>query len=84
MTMLTNMPLALGMPGHWEILIIVGVLVLLFGAKQLPTIARSFGKSLASFKKGKLEAERELREFKSDLDDVTGTIKKDVEQATKI
>ncbi|MFG2992460.1 Sec-independent protein translocase subunit TatA [Streptomyces sp. NPDC048257] len=29
----------------WEILVIVGVIILLFGAKKLPDMARSLGKS---------------------------------------
>ncbi|MGI5130461.1 Sec-independent protein translocase subunit TatA [Pseudonocardia sp. CA-107938] len=31
--------------GGWEIVIILGVLVLLFGAKRLPDMARSIGQS---------------------------------------
>lgn len=35
------------MPGGWEWLIIVVVLVALFGAKRLPELARSAGSSAA-------------------------------------
>jgi sec-independent protein translocase protein TatA len=35
----------MGNLGGWEILIILGVLVLLFGAKRLPDMARSLGQS---------------------------------------
>ncbi len=38
------------MPGGWEWLIIVGVLILLFGAKRLPDMARSVGQSARVFK----------------------------------
>lgn len=38
------------MPGGWEWLIIVGVLLLLFGAKRLPDMARSIGQSARVFK----------------------------------
>jgi sec-independent protein translocase protein TatA len=34
----------------WHILILVGVLVLLFGAKKLPDAARSLGRSMRIFK----------------------------------
>jgi sec-independent protein translocase protein TatA len=37
-------------PGGWEWLIIVGVLLLLFGAKRLPDMARSIGQSARVFK----------------------------------
>ena len=38
------------MPGGWEWLIIVVVLVALFGAKRLPELARSVGQSARVFK----------------------------------
>lgn len=38
--------------GWTEILIILGIVLLLFGAKKLPELARSLGKSLKEFKKG--------------------------------
>jgi sec-independent protein translocase protein TatA len=47
--------LGLGMPGQTEILLIVFVIVLLFGAKKLPELSRSLGKSLGEFKKGQKE-----------------------------
>ncbi|MFA7159610.1 MAG: twin-arginine translocase TatA/TatE family subunit [Kiritimatiellia bacterium] len=43
--------------GWPEILIILLVILLLFGAKRLPELARSLGKSLREFKKGREEIE---------------------------
>jgi sec-independent protein translocase protein TatA len=40
----------MGNLGGWEILIILGVLVLLFGARRLPDMARSIGQSARVFK----------------------------------
>lgn len=37
-------------PGGWELIIIIGVLILLFGAKKLPEMARSIGQSARVFK----------------------------------
>ena len=45
----------LGMPGHTEIILIVFVILLLFGAKKLPELSRALGKSLGEFKKGQKE-----------------------------
>jgi len=39
-------------PGLGELVIILVVILLLFGAKRLPEIARSVGKSTKEFKKG--------------------------------
>ena len=44
-----------GMPGHMEILLIIFIILLLFGAKKLPELSRSLGKSLGEFKKGQKE-----------------------------
>jgi len=41
--------------GWPEILIILVIVLLLFGAKKLPELARSLGKSINEFKKGKDE-----------------------------
>ena len=42
--------------GPWEIILVLAVLLLLFGAKKIPEIARSLGKSLGEFKKGQQDA----------------------------
>lgn len=43
--------------GWPEILVILLVLLLFFGAKRLPDLARSLGKSLREFKKGRDDVE---------------------------
>jgi sec-independent protein translocase protein TatA len=47
------------MPGPMQLLIIVLVVVLLFGASKLPTMARSLGRSMRIFKS-------EMNEMKKD------------------
>lgn len=47
------------MPGPMQIAIIVFVIILLFGAKKLPQLARSIGESLGEFKKAREEMEQE-------------------------
>jgi sec-independent protein translocase protein TatA len=44
--------LGMGSLGWPEILLIVAVVLLLFGAKRLPEMARSLGRSSREFKKG--------------------------------
>jgi len=40
----------MGMPGGTELLIIFGIVVLLFGAKKIPELAKGFGKGIKNFK----------------------------------
>ena len=42
-------------PGLGEILVILLIVVIFFGAKRIPEIARALGKSLGEFKKGQKE-----------------------------
>src|SRR5437868_15285446 len=59
MIMLT--PLALGMPGVTE-WIIIGVFGLLIFGKRLPEVGRSLGKGIVEFKKGLKGVEDEVEE----------------------
>jgi sec-independent protein translocase protein TatA len=59
--------LAIGPLGTWEMVIIAGLVLVLFGAKKLPTFARSLGQSMAEFTKAKREFENELTAATSDV-----------------
>lgn len=48
--------------GFMEILLILVVVLLLFGARRLPEIGSSFGKSIREFKKGITDVDRSLNE----------------------
>ncbi|MFN2589587.1 MAG: twin-arginine translocase TatA/TatE family subunit [Actinomycetota bacterium] len=50
------------MPAGAEWLIVAGVVVLLFGARKLPELARSLGRSSREFKRGLKEGEGETDE----------------------
>ncbi|MCA1612685.1 MAG: twin-arginine translocase TatA/TatE family subunit [Acidobacteria bacterium] len=43
---------ALGMPGTQELIIVLVILLLLFGGKRLPQLAKGLGKSISEFKRG--------------------------------
>ncbi len=58
--------------GGTEIIILVVVIgVLIFGAKKIPELAKTFGKAKGEFEKGKIEGEKELNDFKGEIDSVT-------------
>ena len=48
---------------EWVVIIIIAV-VLIFGAKKIPELAKTFGKAKGEFEKGKIEGEKELKDFK--------------------
>jgi sec-independent protein translocase protein TatA len=52
----------LGNLGFMEILLILVVVLLLFGARRLPEIGASFGKSITAFKKGLSDVDRSIKE----------------------
>lgn len=48
-----------GRPGAGEALLVILILLIFFGAKRLPELARSMGRSINEFKKGKAEGAEE-------------------------
>lgn len=55
----------LGMP---ELIVILVILLLIFGATKLPEIGKSFGKTISEFKKGmrEISADKEDKEDKKE------------------
>ena len=66
--------------GPLEIVLIVVVIIVLFGATKIPELARSLGKATGEFKKGKQEIESEL----SDLNKPSKEIKPVENSSSKI
>ncbi len=58
----------LGPIGGPEMFLIFMVLLLLFGAKKLPQLARGIGKSVGEFRKAREEFEDEIRKGGEELD----------------
>lgn len=55
------MPLAFSAPGWPEIMFILLIILVLFGAKRLPELAKGLGQSLNEFKKARDEFDREVK-----------------------
>ena len=56
-----------GNMGFMEILLILVVVLLLFGARRLPEIGASFGKSITAFKKGVKEGSEEVEKQSAEV-----------------
>ena len=65
---MSNSILAIANLGPTELLLIVGVIFLLFGATRLPQLAKSLGQSKRAFKEGLAEAEEEEKKEKEAKD----------------
>lgn len=52
---------------EWILLIIV-IVVVFFGVKKIPELARSFGKASGEYQKARIQAKNELRDLKSKED----------------
>ncbi|MFB6156012.1 MAG: twin-arginine translocase TatA/TatE family subunit [Haloferacaceae archaeon] len=55
-------PLFPGVPGGPELMIILLIVVLLFGANKVPQLARASGQAMGEFRRGRDDIEREIRE----------------------
>jgi sec-independent protein translocase protein TatA len=75
--MASAIPLIGGIPAGPELLIILLVLVLLFGANKIPKLARSTGQAMGEFKKGREEVEDELKQMQTDEDGNDAALEED-------
>ncbi len=76
--MMNDFVLALfGSLGGPEVLIIFGLVLLLFGAKKLPELARGMGQAIKEFSKAKNEFDHEITK---PADEVTVTPVKDSQE----
>jgi sec-independent protein translocase protein TatA len=63
---LSNLLMQFGGLGGLEWIIIIGLIVVIFfGVRKIPELARSFGKASAEFEKARIEAKRELQQLKT-------------------
>ena len=81
MNTLAIIPIFIGGMRGWQFIIVVLLIILLFGAKRIPTLMKSLGRSVHSFKEGMDEAKREMnRPVGQDNDQKEETKAKDVDR----
>lgn len=56
------------LPGHWEVVIIVLAILLLFGGKKIPELMKGLGSGIREFKKGTQGLE-EKKETPKEIED---------------
>jgi sec-independent protein translocase protein TatA len=65
------------MPGGIELAVIVGVVILLFGGKKIPELAKGLGKGIKDFKSAVKDDEKpeekvaDVKEIKTDVKETT-------------
>ncbi|ELZ98527.1 MULTISPECIES: twin-arginine translocase TatA/TatE family subunit [Haloferax] len=69
----TITPLFPGLPGGPELLVVLLIVVLLFGANKIPKLARSSGQAIGEFQRGREEIEDELQDVAGDDDEDDAT-----------
>ncbi|MEY3090482.1 MAG: hypothetical protein RL113_798 [Pseudomonadota bacterium] len=71
----------MGVPSMPELLIILAIVVLLFGAKKIPDLAKGMGRGIKDFKKAIREDDEETKEIASKEEANTATEEKKSENA---
>lgn len=59
---------AFGSLGPWEITLIILVLLVFFGAKKIPELAKGLGKGIREFKDATKEIKNEIQENSKEID----------------
>jgi len=59
----------ISMPGGWEIWLVFIVVILIFGPKKLPELARGLGKAIREFRKAKDDVHDAIMEEGNALED---------------
>jgi len=73
--------LLFGMPGGAELFFIVLVIIMLFGSKKIPELARGLGKGIREIKNATGDIQREIREGARDINNIKDKV--DVEKQVK-
>ena len=74
----------MGMPSMPELLVVLAIVVLLFGAKKIPDLAQGMGKGIKNFKKAMREEEAEEAKIEEEKKTAEKTAEKtNVEDHTK-
>ena len=66
------------MPGGIELAVIVGVVILLFGGKKIPELAKGIGKGIKDFKSAVKEDDEKVTDAKDAVKEIKDDVKETV------
>lgn len=80
-----NYILLLGMPGGGELVFIVLIIIMLFGSKKIPELARGLGKGMREIKNATNDIQQEIREGAREVNNAKDftNVEKQVEKMIK-
>ena len=80
-----NYILLFGMPGGGELVFVVLIIIMLFGSKKIPELARSLGKGMREIKNATNDIQQEIREGAREVNNVKDftKVEKQVEKLIK-
>ena len=58
----------LGIPGPWQVILIVLVVLLLFGGRKIPELMKGLGQGMKEFKKATKEENNKPEEEQTEID----------------
>ncbi len=70
----------MGMPSMPELLIILAIVVLLFGAKKIPDLAKGVGKGIKDFKKA-IKEDEAVADVKDSVKEIKEEVKETIVEA---
>jgi len=70
----------MGMPSMPELLIILAIVVLLFGAKKIPDLAKGVGKGIKDFKKA-IKEDETVADVKDSVKEIKDEVKETIVEA---
>ena len=73
----------MGIPGGWELILIVGVVLLLFGGKKIPELAKGLGKGIKDFKQAVNEDDEPVVDKAKEIEAKVEKTVEDVQETTK-
>jgi len=70
----------MGMPSMPELLIVLAIVVLLFGAKKIPDLAKGMGKGIKDFKKA-IKEDETVADVKDSVKEIKDEVKETIVEA---